>query len=145
MAGNGPPPKPNAVDRKRGVKIVHDLTPGEPWPVPDGVWHPKAVRWWERMTSSPTAKLWDSPADVDQLERGLAHAHKFWTLFDDDRPVIEAEAILMRVETVLWLNRAERARQGIRADLGGQAKPEPSFSPSRERLRALDGRADAVG
>lgn len=142
MAGRGPAPKPNALGRGRGVQIAHELPAGEPWPVPEGDWHPKAVRWWQRMTSSPTAALWDSDADIEQLERGMAHAHQFWTKFDRGDDVDKLEATLIRVETVLWLNRAERARQGIKADVDGVPAKTAAVSSSRARLRSVD---DAVG
>lgn len=143
MAGRGPAPKPNAIEPRRGAKERHTLPPGEPWPTPEGDWHPKAVRWWQRMTSSPTAHLWDSPSDIDQLERGLAHAHRFWTKFEDGEDIQRVEEILIRVETVLWLNRAERARQGIKADIDGAPKAAVPVSSSRARLRAVGD--DAVG
>ena len=148
MAGRGPAPKPNAVGRGRGVKerVVVEGAPVAR-PLPPGVWHAQAQRWWVSMSSSSVALLWRDE-DFVLLERGLSMVNMYWEAVDNGqvRDSVQLAAVIQRLETSLWLNPAERARHGIKSDVSGPVGAVSPVSGARERLRALDGGgADAVG
>ena len=140
MATRGRTPKIATIDPRNGARVRYEPSPPtDPWPVPEGVWGPRARLWWERMASSPSASTWDSPADRDQLERGLAFVDAFWTAQEAGQvtAMCRLEALLQHVECNLWLNRSERAKQGIQADMAPKAGPVVSGSVSvRDRLRS---------
>lgn len=148
MAGRGPAPKANAASRGRGVqeRVVVDQVPVAR-PVPPGVWHPSAVRWWESMSGAAVAGLWRDE-DFVVLERGLSMVNMYWEAVDNGqvRDSVQLAAVIQRLETALWLNPAERARHGIKSDVSGPVQAVSGGFGARDRLRALDGGgADAVG
>lgn len=148
MAGRGPAPKANAASRGRGVQ-ESVVAPGVSVvrPVPPGVWHKGAVRWWESMAGSAVAGLWRDE-DFVVLERGLSMVNMYWEAVDNGqvRDSVQLAAVIQRLETALWLNPAERARHGIKSEVSGPVQAVSGGFGARDRLRALDGGgADAVG
>jgi hypothetical protein len=147
MAGRGPAPKPNALDRKRGVKErVRATPPAEPvLPVPAGEWHPKAVRWWQRMATAAVASTWRQE-DHDLLERGMALVHLLWGHIEagESRDAVNVSNAVLRIETALWLNPSERARQGVKADEGKPSEVAQRRAASVSDIRSRISR-DAVG
>ena len=148
MAGRGPAPKANAASRGRGVqeRVVVDQVPAAR-PLPAGVWHDQAVRWWRSMSGAAVAGLWRDE-DFVVLERGLSMVNMYWEAVDNGRvrDSVQLAAVIQRLETSLWLNPAERARHGIKSDVSGLSQAVLTGFGARDRLRALDGGvADAVG
>ncbi len=96
------------------------------------------------MTVAAVATTWRQE-DHDLLERGMALVHLLWGHIEagESRDAVNVSNAILRIETALWLNPSERARQGVKADTD---KPAASATSSaRARLRSLDGGAHAVG
>jgi len=107
--------------------------------LPPGEWHPKAVRWWKRMTASAVSTTWREE-DYDLVERGMGLVHLLWHHIDahESSAAVAVSNAVLRIETVLWLNPTERARVGVKVDTDPQpAGADPKVADIRSRLRAL--------
>lgn len=74
------------------------------------------------MALAAVASTWRQE-DHDLLERGMALVHLLWGHIEagESREAVNLSNAILRIETALWLNPSERARQGVKAD--DTAKP----------------------
>lgn len=90
------------------------------------------------MSASAVASTWRTE-DHDLLERGMALVHLLWGHIEagESRDAVNVSNAILRIETALWLNPSERARQGVKADEPAAAaavQRQASVSDIRARI-----------